>query len=254
MAGKYQPLTEHLASLTEAGRQSVEMEFAEVSALVGGLPPSAYRSRQWWANSSLTQAVAWREADWHVDQVDFARERVRYARGKVGGSRTTRTRERTSGSPPNELTAEPNDPDVDVRVRLTWHRAGPVTNDGGKLVFPPLPRSPGIYRLTFSGLAGQPRVYIGESDDLRRRTGNYRNPGPTQQTSQRIHQELISHLTAGGTVTMSLATNAVIEADGETTQLPLARRTARVLAEHAALGLAYLDSKAAIVNRDRGAE
>ncbi|MFC6870971.1 DUF7662 domain-containing protein [Haloechinothrix salitolerans] len=265
MAGKYQPLTEHLASLASNGRQRVVMEFAEVSALVGGLPPSAYHARQWWANSSLTQAVAWREADWHVDQVDFARERVRYARGKVGGSRTSRTREHVSSSPPNdrehvsssppnESTAEPNDPDVDVRVRLTWHRAGPVTNDQGKLVFPPLTRSPGIYRLTFSRLTGQPRVYIGESDDLRRRTGNYRNPGPTQQTSQRIHQELISHLAAGGTVTMSVATSAVIEAGGETTQLPLTRKTARVLAEHAALGLAYLGSEAAIVNRDRGAE
>lgn len=253
MVGKYQPLTEHLAALAEAGRQNVEMEFVKVSALVGGLPPSAYHNRQWWANSSLTQAVAWNEADWHVDQVDFARQRVRYARGKVGGSRTTRTRERASESPPNELTVEPNDPDVDVRVQLTWRRAGPVTNDRGKLVFPPLPPSPGIYRLTFSGLAGQPQVYIGESDDLRRRTGNYRNPGPTQQTSQRIHQELITHLTAGGAVTMSVATSAVIEANGEATQLPLARKTGRVLAEHAALGLAYLDGQAAIVNRDRGA-
>lgn len=254
MVGKYQPLTEYLAALTEAGRQSIEMEFAEVSALVGGLPPSAYEHRAWWANGSLTQQVAWRDADWHVNQVDFARERVRYARGKVGGSRTTGARSRTTGSPPAELTAEPNDPDVDVHVRLTWHRAGPVTIDQGKLVFPALPRSPGVYRLTFSALADQPQMYIGESDDLHRRTGNYRNPGPTQQTSQRIHQELITHLTADGTVTMSVATSAVIETNGEATQLPLARKTARVLAEHAALGLAYLDGTTAIVNRDRGAE
>lgn len=189
-----------------------------------------------------------------MDRVDFTRERVRYARGKVGGGRTAGARADMSASSSIELTAEPTDPDVDVRVRLTWHRAGQVIHERGKLVFPALPRSPGIYRLTFSGSSDHPRMYIGESDDLRRRTGHYRNPGPTQQTSQRIHQELITHLAAGGTVMMSVATNAVIEADGETTQLPLARKSARVLAEHAALGIAYLDGKAAIVNRDRGAE
>jgi hypothetical protein len=53
---------------------------------------------------------------------------------------------------------------------------------------------------------------------------------------------------------MSVATSAAIETDGESQQLPLARKTARVLAEHAALGLAYLNSEAAIVNRDPGAE
>lgn len=47
MVGKYQPLTEHLASLAKNGRKNVEMDFSEVSALVGGLPPSAYHSRQW---------------------------------------------------------------------------------------------------------------------------------------------------------------------------------------------------------------
>jgi hypothetical protein len=33
--------------------------------------------------------------------------------------------------------------------------------------------------------------------------------------------------------------------------LPLARKTARVLAEHAALALTYLDDAAEVINRDR---
>jgi hypothetical protein len=103
-------------------------------------------------------------------------------------------------------------------------------------------------------LSDHPHIYIGESDNLRRRAGHYRNPGPTQQTSQRIHHELLTHLAAGGTVTMSVATSAEIETDGRSAPLPLARKTARVLAEHAALGLVHVDGTAAIVNRDRGAE
>lgn len=121
-----------------------------------------------------------------------------------------------------------------------------------KLVFPALPKAAGIYRLTFSGLSDHPRIYIGESDNLRRRAGHYRNPGPTQQTSQRIHHELLAHLAAGGTVTMAVATSA--EIDGRSAVLPLARKTARVLTEHAALGLAYVNGTATIINRDRGAE
>lgn len=98
------------------------------------------------------------------------------------------------------------------------------------------------------------RIYIGESDDLRRRVRHYRNPGPTQQTSQRIHDELRAHLAAGGTVTVSVATSAEIKTDGRSAALLLARKTARVLVEHAALGLVYVNGTATIINRDRGAE
>lgn len=49
-------------------------------------------------------------------------------------------------------------------------------------------------------------------------------------------------------------THAQIEADGQRSALPLARKTARVLAEHAALALAYIDDVVDIMNADRGAE
>jgi hypothetical protein len=255
MAGKYQPLTDRLSALAELDHQSVDMDFADIAALVAGLPPSAYRNRQWWANSSLTQAAAWRAADWHVDHVDFERERVRFTRGKVGGIRTTDSRVPGPDPPSGDaFAAELTDPEVDVRVRMTWNRAGMVTAQQGRLVFPALPKAAGIYRLTFSGSSDHPRIYIGESDDLRRRAGHYRSPGPTQQTSQRIHDELLAHFVAGGTVTMSVATSAEIETDGRSAALPLARKSARVLAEHAALGLAYVNGTATIINRDRGAE
>jgi hypothetical protein len=44
---KYEPLSRHLRTAT----RPVSMTFDEISQLVGGLPPSAYRHREWWANN-----------------------------------------------------------------------------------------------------------------------------------------------------------------------------------------------------------
>lgn len=96
---KYGPLTEHLAAATKTGLTSLEMTFDEVAALVGGLPPSAYQLRQWWANDSKSEAQAWRAAGWHVETVSLDHQRVRFATGTVGGTRAARlARERSRPS------------------------------------------------------------------------------------------------------------------------------------------------------------
>jgi hypothetical protein len=65
----------------------------------------------------------------------------------------------------------------------------------------------------------------------------------------------VEHLVAGGRVALAIATSATVEADGqEPSVLPLTRKTARVLAEHAALALEYLRNETTVVNRDTGAE
>lgn len=254
MTGKYEPLRQHLA--TRDG-SSVELTFAEIAELVHGLPASAYGSRQWWANSSLTQAQAWRQADWHVDTVSFDRRRVRFARGKVGGSYLARGR-RPAGEKAAPVLPDEFEPvELDVRVRMRWHLPADVTLDeAGRLLFPVLPNTPGVYRLILSGAPGQdlPQVYVGESENLSRRTGNYRRPGPTQQTSQRIHDLLLNHLQQGGVVGMAVATSASIFTGEVTRELPLRRKTARMLAEHAALAKVYLDNAALVLNRDKDSE
>lgn len=257
MTGKYQPLAARLAALSASDRHSVEFTFAEIADVVGGLPPTAYGTRQWWANSSSIQAQAWRDADWHVDHVNFERELVRFARGRVGGSYRERGHRSARDTAAAVLVTETDSVELDVRIAMTWQRAGGITLDSaGGLVFPDLPRASGIYRMTLSGSPGQdlPKVYIGESDDLRGRSYNYRRPGPTQRTSQRIHDELIAHLSSGGHVTIAVATEAMIEARGDAAPLPLGRKTARVLAEHAALALTYIDGDAVVINRDKGVE
>ncbi|MEU8632909.1 hypothetical protein AB0C38_12125 [Amycolatopsis sp. NPDC048633] len=254
MTGKYEPLRQHLAA---RDGPSVELTFAEIAELVHGLPASAYSTRQWWANSSVTQAEAWRQADWHVDTVSFDRRRVRFARGKVGGSYLARGRRPATKKAAPVLPDEFDPIELDVRVQMRWHLPADVTlDDAGGLLFPVLPHTAGVYRLILSGAPGQdrPQVYVGESEDLSRRTGHYRRPGPTQQTSQRVHDLLVQHLHDGGVAGMAVATSATIFTGEVTRELSLRRKTARVLAEHAALAMVYLDDTATVLNRDKDSE
>ncbi|SDO44606.1 DUF7662 domain-containing protein [Lentzea jiangxiensis] len=251
MAGKYAPLTAYLVDAAGHGRENVELSFAELADLVGGLPPSAFEHRAWWANGTLSQQSAWRGAGWSVDFVSLHRRRVRFARHAAPSAASPRSPRDVR---PVELPLDEDTPALDVRVRCMWRFAGEVGLSGGKLVFPSLPGVAAIYRLTLNGLTGRPRIYVGETDNLRRRAGNYRNPGPTQQTSQRLYDELVRHLASGGTVSLSVATEAEIETGGLRSALPLTRKTARVLAEHAVLALAYVDDAVDILNADRGVE
>ena len=84
---KYEPLAAHLRELP-AGQPTVTMTFAQIASIVGGLPSSAFKARNWWANNSRVQARAWRSADWHVepDHLDLDHQSVRFARGRVGGT------------------------------------------------------------------------------------------------------------------------------------------------------------------------
>jgi hypothetical protein len=100
------------------------------------------------------------------------------------------------------------------------------------------------------GLAGTPtRVYIGESDNLRRRlSGNYRNPGSDQQTNQRVNALFREQLGAGGTVTLAVATAATLWLSEVEQPLDLKRNAGRLLAENAALVPAQAATDADIVN------
>jgi hypothetical protein len=62
VSGKCEPLSVELRSAFGHGEALVELGFEDVARIVGGLPPSAVRSRQWWANGSNVQARAWRDA------------------------------------------------------------------------------------------------------------------------------------------------------------------------------------------------
>ena len=88
---KYQPLADYLSRASSGGRITADLDFSQIADMVkGGLPPTAYKLRQWWANDSKVEARAWRSAGWHVEHVSLDRHRVRFAIGEVGGTRAAR--------------------------------------------------------------------------------------------------------------------------------------------------------------------
>lgn len=265
MAGKYDKLTAQLRAAADRQQSTVDLNFDDLAKLVGGLPASA-TSRQWWANSSNVQALAWRAAGYHVSSVSLDRRRVRFSLGQVGGSHHDsggQTVAKPGSKAPtttttNTATWTPVDVPVDLRVVLQWTHAGCIELDHlDKPTFVTLPAGPGLYRMTLTGAPGQvrPRIYIGESVNLAHRlAGNYRNPGGTQQTSLRINALLRQHLGSGGRVDLALASTATVyvKAEDGITAAPvradLSRQSSRLLAENAALVLAYMTDDADIEN------
>ncbi|TDW28910.1 hypothetical protein [Cryobacterium psychrophilum] len=143
---------------------------------------------------------------------------------------------------------------VSATTSFTWLLAGEITLDNnGWPAFPPLPHAPGLYRFSFRPLeqAGGGTVYVGESVNLARRGSNYRNAKTDrsrQRTSRRIHKELVRHLAIGGGVDLSIATDVVLGVDGE--PVDLRWKSARRLAENAAVLLAQLDGEKEVLNID----
>lgn len=256
VVGKYNRLTSELSAAARRGQHTVELEFDEVGALVGGLPSSA-AYRQWWANSSQVQATAWRTAGFRVESVSMDHRRVRFALSVVDGGTVSDDHQAVLSSStgpsrtslPGTGTWDAVGEQVDVRVLVVWAGAGPVVLDEArKPTFGALPSAPGMYRLTFTGRPGQerPRVYLGESDNLRRRlASNYRSPGNSQQTSLRVNAALRHHLASEGRVDLAIATAATVYvtaggSEPTPAELDLSGKAARLLAENAAIVTALL--------------
>lgn len=141
---------------------------------------------------------------------------------------------------------------LDVSVAFEWLRAGPITlDDAGLPKFATLPQVPGLYRYDFGvDSSGARTLYIGESVQLARRASNYRNAKTDrsrQRTSRRIHQEIVKHLHAGGSIDFAIATSVYL-GDGQATDLRL--KSARRLAENAAVLVAQTTLSTVVLNID----
>jgi hypothetical protein len=174
----------------------------------------------------------------------------------AGSSSVTSTRSSRQVKAPARETFDPASIEeieaLDVRVGFSWLRAGAVTLDvSGLPLFPALPRLPGLYRYDFGvDERGMRTLYIGESVQLARRASNYRNAKTDrsrQRTSRRIHKEIVSHLSTGGTIEFAIATSVRL---GEDEALDLRLKSARRLAENAAVLLAQSGSDTRVLNID----
>jgi hypothetical protein len=103
-----------------------------------------------------------------------------------------------------------------------------------RLYFPKVEPIAGIYRLRTQS-KGRSSLYIGESDNLNRRFGNYRNPGPTQQTSLRINRFLIDLLSDGSEASISLAEEASLETENDERKFVFSDKNVRRLFESLAV-------------------
>jgi hypothetical protein len=94
--------------------------------------------------------------------------------------------------------------------RIEWDIVGHVKLDEkGKIAFPKLPSKAGLYKFRVKKLDGSFGRYIGETDNLSRRFGHYRNPGPTQPTNLRLNALFKELLRRGEAIEIAIVTDRV---------------------------------------------
>ena len=231
---KYTALHNHLLNLK---KDDWKTTFSEIESILGFvLPKSARRYSAWWANNhqNSRHTKAWLDAGWQTSDVDFGTETVMFLRQR---------KPLRNVKPPSPAIGANNEPYawdvaclVECRIRMEWKPLGKVTLDQkGHLLFPKADRAPAIYRFRIKHKKNE-AVYIGETNNLNRRFGNYRNPGPSQKTSLRINAALIEALGKGSEISLSVVTEgAMIERDNDFEAKDLTSKVVRCLFENAAI-------------------
>jgi hypothetical protein len=83
MTGKYEPLEKYLRNLP-ASQEEVTLSFDLIEKVLDDqLPSSAHEQRAWWGNQQQgthVEAIAWMDAGWLVDTVDFKDKWVKFVR------------------------------------------------------------------------------------------------------------------------------------------------------------------------------
>ena len=237
-ASKYKPLEQFLASRKEP---TWTPSLDDIEKLLGtALPASARKYQAFWSNERKPrspQKLAIISAGWSVQKVELSR-------GWLQLVRTTDSRRNIPSSPSpaenpraSKGVGKPKFVDTtDATVSLRWVELGTVKLDADdKLSFPTVPRKPALYRFRFDH-GTNAEFYVGEASNLFRRLGNYRNPGSTQQTNQRIGALMRSQLTAGVSVSVEAVLETGILAFGSKRfKANLENKSQRVLMENAAI-------------------
>jgi hypothetical protein len=111
-----------------------------------------------------------------------------------------------------------------------------------------MPAGPGVYRFTLR-LGDRARLYVGETDNFRRRFSHYANPGPTQSTNLKMKARLLELLNErGGQADVEVAVDVTLLLDGLSVKAAdLPDVFVRRLLENAAL-LELASSQGEIIN------
>ena len=131
-----------------------------------------------------------------------------------------------------------------------WREVGEVRlGTDGKLLMPDPGRGPGTYRFRLTG-GEAPSVYIGESEDMSRRFGQYRNPEASQRTNVRMNERMRGRIAGGGVVRVAVVIEAVLRVAECHELLDLAHPTGRRLVEEHLLAEAREAGAEAVENAD----
>lgn len=225
---RYEALTEHLRSSTD---DVVVLTFEELDDLVGGLPASARRHAPWWGNAKKPtgQSRYWMQANrlarpdmtnlsvaFRLVSVEPPTPKPRIQAARNLGHGEVRTSRAAALTPSGEH--------VRTSVTYEWQHAGSASVVKGKLVLPVLPARPGVYRFVISRPNGSPTVYIGESDNLFKQMGSYRDPGTSQPERHRLSALLVATLEEGGSVVIDVVTAGLFGGDSLDLSTPAGRR------------------------------
>lgn len=212
---RYNALKHFLSQKTE---NSWTASFQEIENILNErLPKSAYQHPAWWANnasSSGRHCMSWLEAGWETSNLNLVAKNVTFLRNSkidcahILHTSKTETEVKTVVIPP--WAEEHSSACV---ARCVWTAAGQLhLHEGQKypLAFNVnVNDEAGLYKFHISHKNAQ-SVYIGESQNLKRRFQNYRSPGLTQKTSLRINDILIRALREQAEIAVYISTQAFL--------------------------------------------
>ncbi|MDD3029370.1 MAG: hypothetical protein PHS57_03700 [Alphaproteobacteria bacterium] len=236
--GKYKALQRYLLN---TDKNTQKMRFKDVEEIIGSnLPRSAYVHSAWWANDARghTHATSWIQAGWMTEEPNLKDQTVVFRKTPPTSVKEKR--------PLKVRTLEHKDASdiypwdicscLECTATMQWEPLGKVVLDAkGRPLFPHVENIPAIYRIRMRQ-NDKISLYVGETDNLKRRFGNYRNPAPTQQTSLRIHALIKKALEVGAEVSASaIVGKAWISIGSKRTFANLTSKTVRCLLENSAI-------------------
>lgn len=242
MSKTYKKLGEFLNDQTS---DRIALSFDQIEQIIHrNLPQSAHTYDAWWSNSPVEgrHNEAWLKRGWATADLNRKSRTVNFVRSTLPTPREkplraeAKRRVIADGEQATILKAAPTAAAHDIALAFEWKMLGNVILDAnGSVAFPSVTNGAGLYRLRLDGV-GKSQVYIGESVNLRRRFGNYRGPGPTQQTSLRINALLKETIAAGAIIAVDIVTEGVkLTINGVQVSVDLTDKAMRRMIEHAAI-------------------
>lgn len=232
--GKYARLQKHLSDL---GANEWRPAFSQVEKILGfPLPASARSHPAWWANNrDHSHSSAWLDAGWETADLNLTGEWITFRRVADAASKKRPHKLSANHGSTTPLSWDTTNK-LALSIAMQWTPIGRISlDDEVRLSFPRVQAVPGLYRLRIRS-GGKEACYFGETENLARRFGNYRNPGPTQQTSLRINATLKSALDQGAEIAVATVTEAWIERNGSKIAADFTSKPVRRLFECAAIG------------------